>query len=778
MRSVSSFSISTRPALCILALLSSLLPLRSACGADAAIRRTGWSFDKSEIEWADWSKQSEQKAKGGFYGASGWAEYNIAVPAAGWYELWIGGVPLEWGIDVNLDGEPLVAAASGTEADRVPADARKPGEVEYKIANIQLPKGEHKLRLQRTEFPGTLPSIFELRPAAGKPSAMVFAKFATSPVITTGQKAILKMTASAPTAITYQLSLKNEVTDAITPVGNVDFPASPQPVTRELTIDAPAKGLYQLEAQADGQTLRPSELGARWLLVGPAPAAARQTTKPNSLSLAGPFTNGAVLQRQKPLPIWGWAKPGSEVKLSLADQTASATATDDGRWQVTFNPFEAGGPHSMKVEAGTETLNVEDIYFGEVWVCSGQSNMGGPLLTSINGTEAARDAKMPLVRLAYVAESDEPGRVQKVNWMLADSAGDPAKLQKWNSIPFSFGKTVYESINVPIGLVNANRGGTAISSWTSPQAHDSSESFRAFREAFDKYNGKPVRAMRHLMSTISAIQKWKKDPANNKPPEITSPPEFSPNTPSIHYTQLIAPISSLSIRGFVWYQGESDSRMSVAYRERFPLMIQDWRQTFHDPNLPFIYAQIAYGSGKFDDLDPRDVPEAQMREAQFLCQKTPNVAMIVTHDLMQPEDDVHYRNKLPVGQRLGLAALATVYGKKVDYQGPIYRDMKVADGKAIVSFDNADGGIKTDGKPIRGFAIAGEDHKFVWADAKVDGNTITVWSDSVPKPVAVRYCWSGYRAANVFNQAGLPLSTFRTDAWPISSQGAVWSSMK
>ena len=215
--------------------------------------------------------------------------------------------------------------------------------------------------------------------------------------------------------------------------------------------------------------------------------------------------------------------------------------------------------------------------------------------------------------------------------------------------------------------------------------------------------------------------------------------------------------------------------MAEAYKKRLPAMFRDWRKLWHDDSMPIVYAQIAYGEGKPHQGDPSDSTGAELREAQLQTLSVPHTAMIVTHDLVTPTDNVHYLDKLPVGNRMALAALATVYGKQNEYSGPVYRQITINGGKARLSFDHAASGLVAHGEKLGGFAIAGEDRKWVWADARIEGDSVIVESATVPHPVAVRYSWADTPCgANLYNKAGLPAPGFRTDTWPMLTTGVYW----
>jgi sialate O-acetylesterase len=308
-------------------------------------------------------------------------------------------------------------------------------------------------------------------------------------------------------------------------------------------------------------------------------------------------------------------------------------------------------------------------------------------------------------------------------------------------------------------------------------------SLRAIVDTFSQETQERIPELLHLIKLSGQLQKWRQEsekavaagqPVPAAPvftAEITASNDFGQN-----YTGLIEPLGTLAIRGVLWYQGESDSNMAEAYRHRFPLMIKNWRTLWNEPELPFLYVQIAYGKGDLYTGEPGDNRGAELKQTQLETLSVPHTAMVVTDDLMGPGDNVHYPDKLPVGHRLARAALATVYGKDIAYSGPIYKTQRIEGNKIRLMFDFAKDGLATKGggKP-GGFTIAGEDRKWVNADAVIEGETVVVSSAKVPQPVAVRYSWAEQPSGgNLINKAGLPSPVFRTDNWPMITSGVLW----
>jgi sialate O-acetylesterase len=464
-----------------------------------------------------------------------------------------------------------------------------------------------------------------------------------------------------------------------------------------------------------------------------------------ALQFNGVFGDHAVLQRGKPLPVWGWAPPGAEVTVSLAGQTARAVAGNSGRWRVTFAPLAAGGPHELKATMATGAAIVcRDVLIGEVWLFSGQSNMGGPLATCVGGPEAFAAVDLPQVRIGLQygakAENQTERRLGASTWV---SAARGAPIEKWIGIHFAFGAELHRRLQVPIGLVAANRGGTRISTWTSLGAHRAEPAFAPSLAAFEAAQAQPPPAK------LPAVR----------------------NEPAFLYDELIAPLAPFALRGVLWYQGESDSPYAELYRRRFPVLIRDWRTLWGEPALPFLFAQIAYSEGKPHAGPPVESRQAELREAQALALAVEHTAMIVTYDLVRPTDDVHFRDKLPVGHRFALAALATVYGEAVEYRGPVFQRVQPEGRHLRVHFTHATG-LHAKSGTLGGFMIAADDRQWRWAEATIEGETVVLRHPEIAAPVAARYNWVATPCgANLANAAGLPAAGFRSDRWPVSTEG-------
>ena len=650
--------------------------------------------------------------------------------------------------------------------------------------------------------------------------------------------------------------------------------------------------------------------------------------EPDAVGLRLPalFSDHAVLQRDRPIPVWGWAAPGGTVAVSIdGGQAARAVAGEDGRWEVVLpaRPADGGKPHALGV-SGRETVTVSDVVFGDVWLCSGQSNMAFPVSGADNFVEARADADFPLMRHFHVGNTlrFEPADDVEGAWQ----AATPETVGEWTAVGFFFGRELHRHLGVPIGLVNASWGGTRVETWMSREAYAQlpggeddlakipaardlhgelmreyekkaeafSVEYRKFEAleqdaahqaefaspdlddsswepieagvnweaaghpgldgevwyrraieipeswagrdltlslgAIDEvdttfFNGvkvggmgsvkpfnpqywrfprryavpaalvKPGRAVLAVRvadqsgqgglwgspsdllwlapayaeddaSRISLAGEWRHAVAFVLPERPKRPDD--PNVATVLFNGMVNGLIPFAIRGAIWYQGENNGRNAWAYRELFPAMIRDWRARWGQGDFPFLWVQLA--SFRAPNAEPADAPLAVLRESQNRALALPATATALTIDI-GAEKDVHPKNKLDVGRRLALAARRVAYGENIVHSGPTFAGMAVEDGAIRIRFDNVGGGLVAKGGPLKRFAIAGEDRKFTWADAAVDGSTVVVRADGVPAPVAVRYAWEANpEGCNLYNAEALPASPFRTDDWPVTTQ--------
>ena len=449
--------------------------------------------------------------------------------------------------------------------------------------------------------------------------------------------------------------------------------------------------------------------------------------------LANILGDNMVVQQKAPTNVWGFADAGEKVTVRFGDSEASATAGDDGRWRIKLDPPQAGGPYEMTVE-GKNKITLANILVGEVWVCSGQSNMEWSVARSDNPQEEIAAAKYPQIRLFTVAKmvAAEPKESLVGDNQQGWKECSPETIPGFSAVGYFFGRKLHQDLDVPVGLVNTSWGGTIAEAWTSNETLKADDDFKPILDRAANFNPK------------------------------------NPNQASVLYNGMVKPIIPLTIRGAIWYQGESNAGRAQQYAKLFPAMIGDWRKNWGQGDFPFLFVQLA--PFRYDRNDPRVL--AEQWESQLKTLSVKNTGMAVTTDIGDVAD-IHPTNKQEVGRRLALWALAKTYGKELVYSGPLYKDMKVEGDKIRISFTHTGGGLTSgDGQPLSHFTIAGEDEEFVEATATIDGDTIVVHSDQVAKPAAVRFAWSDTAEPNLFNQEGLPASPFRTDDFKMVTDGA------
>lgn len=625
------------------------------------------------------------------------------------------------------------------------------------------------------------------------------------------------------------------------------------------------------------------------------------------------FSDNMVLQRDMRDPVWGWAAPGTQVKVTFADKSSTATADKDGRWLAKIGPFKAGGPFKLTVE-GAKALTFDNVLVGDVWICSGQSNMEFGIGNLTNADAEIASADYPTLRLFFQPKIISPVPLQYTSgsWDVCT----PENVKKdgdwagFSAVAYFFGRRLNEDLKVPIGLIHTSWGGTPAQAWTcekdladklpeyrtqiaqveameqarlhpetvvkdpvkvwyakndkgsatepgwaDPALDDSGwktanapgffqdagykefvnqQSVVWYRKSIDLpadaatgdatvhlmvndndetwVNGTKVGAtdgynipraykvpsgVLHAGANVIAVRVtdtqapggiWG-DPAGlylqvgetkmslagawkiklgtavtaKNPYPMRSADD--PNLPTVLYNGMIQPIIPFAVKGAIWYQGESNAGQAYQYRTLLPTMINSWRRNWDEGDFPFLIVQLAGFQPGASAKTPGDDAWAELREAQWLTTKTcRNTGIATAFDIGEPAD-IHPKDKQDVGKRLALVAEAEDYHMKVSYSGPVYKSMKIEKGTIRLSFDHVNGGLVAKGDTLIGFAIAGADHKWYWADAKIDGKSVIVSSASVRDPVAVRYGWASYLDCTLCNKDDLPALPFRTDTW-------------
>jgi sialate O-acetylesterase len=443
-----------------------------------------------------------------------------------------------------------------------------------------------------------------------------------------------------------------------------------------------------------------------------------------AVRLPAVLSDHMVLQRNSAVKLWGWANAAENIEITASwdDHTYSVRADRNARWEIVIPTPDAGGPYTIEF-AGTNTITLRDILIGEVWICSGQSNMEW---SAQNGFDGAEDevamADLPHIRLFKIPHTTSryPQDDCEAQW----SVCTPETMRDFSAVGYFFGKNLQENLDVPIGLIQAAWGGTAIEVWT-PE---------------------------HIIQG---------DPEFNQWDAVLGTSDYWPREPGVLYNAMIHPVINFKIAGAIWYQGESNTVNATLYRRLFPAMIESWREAWDFP-MPFYFVQIApFNYGTL-------MRGAQVRESQLMTMlSVPNTGMVVISDIGNIYD-IHPRNKKDVGKRLANWALARTYGvKDIVYSGPIYKSHRVDRGQLIISFQYADRGLLSRDGPLTGFELAGEDQIYYPAQAIIKGEEVVVTSDFVLDPVAVRFGFGNTTPTNLFNQYGLPASSFRSDDWPV-----------
>ena len=630
------------------------------------------------------------------------------------------------------------------------------------------------------------------------------------------------------------------------------------------------------------------------------------------VKLPAVISDHMVLQQNSKATLWGWAEPDEVIKVSGSWKPfiEGGTTTDkEGKWQLKLPTPSAGGPYDITIKANN-TITLRDVLVGEVWICSGQSNMEMGMKMIENSDQEIAAADYPNIRLFDVARtvSSTPKQDLPGSWVKCspETVANHGTWGGFSATAYYFGRQLHKELNVPVGLIATNWGGTVAQAWTPPdmlgdypeynkvidqlknrnseqleqqyqsQMEDwqkkigqldpgTSQGWKEMSyddsdwktmdqpvswsqtelDSFDgivwfrKYTnlppswaskdltielgpiddfdavyfngiligqtftwtpprvytipaeiakvGKNIIAVRTIdyqgeggfrgtpdqmaiypkgssknnAATLAGTWKYKTStPVKDIPHKPESLNKLSPNTPSVLYNAMIAPLVPFTIKGAIWYQGESNAQKAIEYRTLFPNMIESWRTKWDCGQFPFYYVQIAPYHYKGQGFN-----SAVLREAQMFSMSTPNTGMVVVSDIGD-NDDIHPRNKMDVGKRLSLWALAKTYNKEgIVYSGPIYKSMKVEGDKIRLFFDYTGSGLMSKGGPLTDFTIAGEDKNFVDATAVIDGDTVVVSSDSVKNPVAVRFAFTNTNEPNFFNKEGLPASSFRTDDW-------------
>lgn len=475
-----------------------------------------------------------------------------------------------------------------------------------------------------------------------------------------------------------------------------------------------------------------------------------------------------VLQRDMDLTLWGWTEAGKEVSVQIAGQTAKGKAADDGRWEVTLAPLSTNAVGlELKITDGSETLAFSDVLVGEVWLCSGQSNMQWAVSQSYDPGLEKLTADYPLIRLISVPQV---GTQELQNDFVGEwEACNGETVLSFSAVGYFFGRQLHQTLKVPIGLIDNAWGGSAAEAWVRRDVLEADPDYAAYITQWENteatFNYEEARAK--WEAKVAELKEQGKKQFPRPPRDVLK----GQHRPGNLFAGVLHPVIGYGIRGAIWYQGESNSGRGWNYRKLFPKMITHWRDEWGQGDFPFYWVQLADFMAETAEPEPSNW--AELRESQSHTLKLPNTGQAVIYDIGEGRD-IHPRNKEDVAKRLARIALARDYGyTDLVYQSPSYSSMEVKGKEVHLTFENVGNqGLYTfDVKEAIGFDIAGEDQVWHRAQAQVVGkDKVKVWNDAEEAPVAVRYAWANNPVANLMNREGLPVDPFRTDDWKLVTQ--------
>ena len=536
-----------------------------------------------------------------------------------------------------------------------------------------------------------------------------------------------------------------------------------------------------------------------WARDGSAPesGAADPEAVARSLRVPRVFGDSMVLQRGREVPVWGWARAGETVHVRFAGESHTARTGKDGRWQVRLSAMPASTePRRLVVasEGGKQTLAFEDVLVGDVYLAGGQSNMAIGLSASDAGPKEVKRANHPtlrFLRVRTVPSPDRPAVDVTGEWAVCT----PQTAARFSAVAYYFGRRLVTETGVPVGIIQVAQGNSWAESWIPRETLETSPAGRAYSRAWDEAEARfdpdeararDARRMAAYHERVAAVRAAvrKVKPHRLRRPRPTVAPRAHRGWPGTLYNGMIAPLEPFALRGALWYQGEHNARVrGYAYRSVLTTLIERWRRGFENPELEFYIVQLAEWGPPASK--PRESAIAEARESQLrVHREVPHTGLVVTIDTAE-KGSTHPKNKQLPGERLALWALARKPGSDVDPSGPLFESQRVEGRRIVLSFSHTDGGlvvgrrsgsvaVRAVDEPLASFAIAGEDREFVRAEAEIRGDEVVVWSDAVSAPVAVRYAWADNPVgSNLYNRAGLPASPFRTDDWPVSTQGVL-----
>ena len=490
------------------------------------------------------------------------------------------------------------------------------------------------------------------------------------------------------------------------------------------------------------------------------------------------FCNHMVLQRGVEIPVWGTAWPKESVTITFNGSIVSVKADTQGNWMAKLPKQKAGGPYTLEI-AGDNILIINDVHVGDVWLCSGQSNMDMTVAKEdrywcgvTNEAEEVSKANYPLIRIfdvdftpSHTLKSDVIGK-----WEICS----PQTVGHFSAVAYFFAREIYKNYNIPVGMVTSTYGASTAETWISKEALQAHPNLKPLLDAYtakwDKFVADSAVTMAKykddltkFQGDLAAAQAASGDVNAKKPKAPRNPdPSLDQHNPYVCYNGMVAGLVPFAIKGALWYQGESNGPSAKLYREIMETLIADWRTKWQQPELPFLYVQLA-NNGKAMTEPIQNSSMMTVREAQLQNLSVSNTAMVCAIQNADDPGNVHPKNKQDIGLWLSLAARARVYGEKLEYSGPMYKSYKVKKNTIILNFTHVGKGLVAKNDSLTGFAICGEDKKWVWAEAKIVGKTVVVSNSNVSNPIAVRYCWGTNPPASLKNKNGLWTPNFRTD---------------
>jgi len=488
------------------------------------------------------------------------------------------------------------------------------------------------------------------------------------------------------------------------------------------------------------------------------------TSATATVRLPAILSDHLVLQAEHPIPIWGWAHPGEPVQVSIAGQTSNTQTDENGHWQLQLPALPANPEPQTLTVIGSNTLTVNDVLIGEVWLASGQSNMAFRFDRGEYPASESAAATLPQIRMFTVKghATRIPQKDCEGSWIVAS----PQTVQAFSAVAWFFGKSLHEKLRLPVGLINSSWGGTDIAAWTSepaqltvPTLKTHIEAWNNKAESFDETAA--LTAHKERLATWKTLAEKAKAAGKEPPraPRYEPHPDVYQNRPANLFNGMIAPLVPFSLRGAIWYQGEHNcatQEKASLYATQLPLLIKDWRNQWQS-NFPFAWVQLP----NFEQTGFRPL----VREAMLKSLTIPNTGMAVTIDVGEANDN-HPKDKKTVGERLSLWAQARVYRQKIPaFAGPLPAGHVVKGSAITLKFDHTQGGLHAKGENLTGFLIAAADQQWKPAIAKIDGNKVVVSHPDLTQPVAVRYSWAANPDGNLYNGENLPASPFRTDDW-------------